>query len=70
LKIGGDKGGGSFKLSFEIGNLETPNACQNSILFSVFKAPDTPSNLHLALDRYKEDIDELQQSTWRLLLDF
>lgn len=66
LKIGGDKGGGSFKCSFEIANLKCPNACQNSVLFSVFKAQDTPCNLHLSLDRYKDDINDLQQAKWRL----
>jgi len=33
LKIGGDKGGGSFKMSFQLGSTEKPNSVENTCLF-------------------------------------
>ena len=48
LKIGGDKGGKSVKSSFQICNTPNPNSVQNTVVFSVFQAKDTPINLHIA----------------------
>ena len=39
-------------------NTEHPNS--QKILLSVFKAGDSTTNLHTALDMYKEQIDEMQ----------
>ena len=65
IKIGGDKGGGSFKMSFQICNLDNPNSIDNTCVFAVFNASDSTTNLHVALDRYKEQIDTLQTLKWR-----
>lgn len=65
LKIGGDKGGSSFKLSLQIVNVEKPNSVKNSCVIVLFEAPDSVHNLHLALDRYCTPISELQGSNWR-----
>ena len=35
LRIGGDRGGGSFKMSFQIANTDHPNKVENTVLFSV-----------------------------------
>ena len=65
LKIGGDKGGKSVKSSFQICNTPNPNSVQNTVVFSVFQAKDTPVNLHIALDRYYAQVDALQKQSWR-----
>ena len=65
LKIGGDKGEKSVKTSFQICNTPNPNSVQNTVVFSVFEAKDTPVNLHIALDRYHEQVEALQKQSWR-----
>ncbi|RUA07205.1 MAG: hypothetical protein DSY43_00335 [Gammaproteobacteria bacterium] len=60
LKFGGDKGEGSFKMAFEIANLLKPNSTKNTVVFSAFEAQDSPHNVKLALDHYKDDLDNLQ----------
>ena len=65
LKVGGDKGGTSFKLSLQIVNVDRPNSVKNSCVFALFEAPDTVFNLHLALDRYKHDLSDLQKAQWK-----
>ena len=56
----GDKGRGSFKFNFQLVNTPRPNSVKKTVLVSVFKAGDSSSNLHTALDRYKEHIEEAQ----------
>ena len=65
IKIGGDKGGSSFKMSVQLVNVEKPNSVKNSTVFALFEAPDTVANLHIALDRYKNAISDIQASKWR-----
>lgn len=64
-KIGGDKGGSTLKASFQLCNVPRPNSVQNTCVFAVFEARDSPSNLHIALDRYNEQIRALQTTEWR-----
>jgi hypothetical protein len=61
--VGGDKGGSSFKMSFQICNVLSPNAVNNTYVFCVFQAADTPVNLTIALERYCEQINELHLDT-------
>ena len=65
LKIGGDKGGGSFKMNFQIVNVPAPNSVHNTCVFCCFEAGDTVTNLHIALDRYKDQVAHLQGMKWR-----
>ena len=65
LKIGGDKGGGSFKMNFQIVNVESPISPQNTCVFACFEAADTMTNLHVGLDRFKADIELLNGMQWR-----
>lgn len=65
IKIGGDKGGGSFKMVFEIANLKNPNAVYNTVVFSLFEAGDTPHNLSLGLKGYDDVIKSLNGYKWR-----
>lgn len=60
MKLGGDKGRGSFKFNMQLVNTERPNSVKNTALLSVFKAGDSTTNLHTALDMYQEHIKEAQ----------
>ena len=64
VKLGGDKGGTSFKMNFQILNVKNPNAVNNTCVFLAFQAPDSYFNLHIALERYEDQVDELQQEQW------
>ena len=59
VKLGGDKGGSSFKMNFQIVNV------QNTCVFTAFEAPDSKTNLHLTLTRYHEAVKHMQTYTWR-----
>ena len=63
LKLGGDKGHGSFKLNLQLVNTSTPNSMKNTRVLSVFKAGDSTLNLHTALEMYKEHVAEAQGIT-------
>ena len=65
VKIGGDKGGGTFKAALQIVNVPSPNSPDNTCVFCVFEASDSYTNLHIGLDRYREQVDELETHTWR-----
>ena len=66
VKVGGDKGGGSFKMSFQVGNISTPNAPENTHVFAIYEGHDSATNLHICLDQYRDQIKEISESTWRL----
>ncbi len=51
VKMGGHKGGGSFKMNLQMLELPKPNSVNNTCVFSAFQASDTMTNLHVALDR-------------------
>ena len=42
IKIGGDHGGGNFKLSIQVPNTVNPNATNNTIPDYIFKEKDSP----------------------------
>ena len=67
IKIGGDKGGTSFKTSLQVVNVPKPNSVRNSCAFAVFEAPDISANLHIALKQYSSQMTELQASNWKLV---
>jgi hypothetical protein len=62
--LGGDKGDSSLKTNFQILNVENPNAVNNTCVFTAFQAPDSYYNLKIALERYGEQVDELQKDKW------
>ena len=66
VKLGGDNGGSSFKMNFQIVNVNCPNSINNTCVFTAFQAPDTITNMHVALDRYKDQLTDLQKTKWRL----
>ncbi len=55
----------TFKMNFQIVNTPRPNSVQNTCVFTAFEAPDSKTNLHLTLSRYKEAVSQLQSYTWR-----
>ena len=65
LKMGGDKGGGRFKMSLQIANVVNPNSIHNTFVFSLFLAGGSVTNLHVALDGFKEQVQTLSSSSWR-----
>lgn len=65
LKLGGDKGGGTFKACFQHLNVPSPNAPENTCVFSIFEAPDTYCNLKISLTRHMEEITDLENQAWR-----
>ena len=60
VKLGGDKGRGSFKFNLQLVNIVAPNSVKNTALLSVFKAGNSTTNLHIALDMYREHVREAQ----------
>ena len=56
----GDKGHGSFKLYLQLVNTFNPNSMKKTSLLSVFKAGDSTTNLHTALDMYREHVVKAQ----------
>ena len=65
VNIGSDHGGGSFKMCFQIPNVEEPNAAQNTAVFCCFLAPDSHVNLSLTLVRFEKQSKALSDLKWR-----
>ena len=65
IKIGGDKGESSFKMNFQICNVPNPNSKTNTCIICAFLAYDSITNLHIALDRYSDQITDLETMKWR-----
>ena len=65
IKLGGDHGGGNFKFSFQVANVSSPNATNNTVPVCIFNEKDTPANLETALGQYRSQIEELQNASWR-----
>ena len=66
IKLGG---GGTFKMSFQIVNVPSPNCPQNTCVFCCFEADDNITNLHvhIALNHFQDQVEELQRIKWRLV---
>ena len=59
VKIGGDHGGGSFKLMLQIANVENPNSRTNTFLITIKNCKDTPQNIRRVLNRNKTQVTQL-----------
>ena len=64
VKIGGDHGGGSFKLTLQIINTSTPNSKLKTCLLMMYNCKDRPENLRRLLRQYNDQIKRLQQMSW------
>ena len=65
IKIGGDHGGKSFKMSYQCCNTKHPNSRSNTVVFSLFGAKDYRINLKIGLGRFKSQVDVLQSMNWQ-----
>jgi hypothetical protein len=65
VKVGGDHGGGSFKLCLQIANVLNPNAKQNTIVIGCFEAKDNAENLKTILLIFKESLKKLTNMQWK-----
>ena len=65
LKFGGDKGGGSFKVAFQIANQPHPNSADHTVVFVCLEADDNVPNMHVALDMFRPIVSELHGMPWR-----
>jgi hypothetical protein len=64
VKIGGDHGQGSLKITMQIANLAKPNSRFNTFLLAMARVKDTHSNIELMLRELKPKIDELKEIQW------
>jgi len=55
-------------MNIQVVNVTHPYSTRNSCLIAVFKAGDSPANLHTALDQYRKHIEELQGMKWRFVI--
>ncbi|XP_072046675.1 uncharacterized protein [Amphiura filiformis] len=65
VKIGGDGGGGTTKFYYQILNTEKCNSRRNSTVFCAYAADESLPNLHIALDRFVNQVNGLLTATWR-----
>ena len=65
VKLGGDKGGGSFKFAMQVVNQPCPNSADYTVVLACLEAEDNLPNLHIALDSLQPIVSELQGMSWR-----
>lgn len=65
VKVGGDHGGDSFKMCFQVANLADPNSTKNTIPFVVSSAKDSPANLATALTPFANQITASSNADWK-----
>lgn len=65
LKLGGDHGGGSFKLTLQILNQKHPNSKKNTVVLCAFEGKDNHPNLKNVLSKFRPQIDQLKKCTWK-----
>ena len=68
--IGGDPGGGSFKMNYQLANVANPYSKDNTLVFSLFEIKDYRINMITGLSRFACQIDELQNMVWSLSIIF
>ncbi len=68
VKIGGDRGGkgdhNTMKDCFQILNIESPNSVDNTQVYSMYYAPDSHSNMCIALQKFADDLKALHNYRW------
>ena len=65
LKVGGDKGGSTFKLSVQLANALAVNSIKNTYVITCYQGTDTLANLQVAISRYREQLQELVSTGWK-----
>ena len=64
VKLGADHGRDSFKVNIQIANVESPNSKLFTVMVGYAKVKDTPENLKLIFDEFKDEIRDLQTAVW------
>ena len=65
VEICDDDGGRSFKMPYQIANVQNPNSTNNTIVFSIFEAKDYRSNMKIGLTQFRGKVKALQSMTWK-----
>ncbi|GFR70919.1 amine oxidase [Elysia marginata] len=65
IKVGGDHGKGSFKMSLHICNVKKPNSKDNTHLIALAKVPHTTHNIKVIIDHLQAQIHELTLMKWK-----
>ena len=65
IKLGGDHGRDSFKLTTQIVNSLTPNSKHFTVLIAMAKVKDTPDNLKIIFADFKDDFLNLANAVWK-----
>ena len=65
IKLGGDHGGGSFKLMLQVANVKEANSKLNTFLVSIVNCKDFHYNLKKVLKPYRQQVTNLQQMEWK-----
>lgn len=54
-------------MNFQICNAQHPNSPTYTCIFCIFLSYDSTTNLHIGLDKYKDQVKELSRMTWRYM---
>ena len=63
LKVSGDHGGGTFKMSLQIANMQSPK--RNTFMICMANAKYSGYNVKEILCTYRKEIDALENMTWK-----
>ena len=69
IKIGGDYGRGSFKMTYQVANTLNPNSKENTIVFSIFEAKDYRINIKIAMSRFEKQLEDLQKMKYKYVTE-
>ncbi|XP_047136184.1 uncharacterized protein LOC124813329 isoform X3 [Hydra vulgaris] len=65
IKIGGDYGGRSFKMCYQVVITLNPNSTENTIVFNIFESKDLRVNIKVGMTRFQKQIEDLQTMKYR-----
>nr|XP_054764922.1 uncharacterized protein LOC129271647 [Lytechinus pictus] len=65
VKLGGDKGGDTFKMMIQIANVRSPNCLRNTQVVALFPGQDSAYNLEVTMKEMAAEVEVLQSTTWR-----
>ncbi|GFN88462.1 amine oxidase [Plakobranchus ocellatus] len=64
IKIGGDHGQGSLKVTLQVLNIDKPNSKFHTSVIAIAQVPDNVHNFQSPVYRFKEQIKTLNVATW------
>ena len=63
IKVGGDKGQGSTKITLQVCNTKKPNSPLNTLIIGIYEGSDTYTNLGIALDGIGQQLEAIDGTT-------